>query len=163
MTPEQSLAATALNSWTMNLARAEKVFSTLTDAQLQQPIAPGKNRLVYLWGHLIAVHDGMLPLLGIGARLHPELDAPFLDEADNAATAMPSAETLKKQWAEVTAALKAGFDRFTPADWAARHTSVNEADFAANPLRNRLAVLLSRTGHVAYHLGQCALVSKVND
>ena len=37
---------------------------------------------------------------------------------------------------------------------------MTDADFAANPLRNRLAVLLSRTGHVAYHLGQCALVPK---
>ncbi|MEP7118971.1 MAG: DinB family protein [Acidobacteriota bacterium] len=160
MTPEQSLAATALQSWTMNITRAEKVFSGLTDEQLQQPIAPGKNRLVYLWGHLIAVHDGMLPLLAIGPRLHPELDAPFLKEADSAATAMPSAGMLKKQWAEVNAALQTGFDRFTPAEWTERHTSVSEADFAANPLRNRLAVLLSRTGHVAYHLGQCVLAPK---
>ena len=53
-----------------------------------------------------------------------------------------------------------GFDRFTPAEWTERHTSVSEADFAANPLRNRLAVLLSRTGHVAYPLGQCVLAPK---
>jgi hypothetical protein len=28
-----------------------------------QEVAPGKNRLIYLWGHLTAVHDAMLPLL----------------------------------------------------------------------------------------------------
>lgn len=159
MSPEQSLASTALHAWSMQIARAEKVFSGLTDAQLQQVIAPGKNRLVYLWGHLIAVHDAMLPLLGIGPRLHPELDAPFLDEADDTAAPSPSAATLAGHWAEVNAALQAGFDRFSAADWTARHTAMTDADFAANPLRNRLAVLLSRTGHVAYHLGQCALVS----
>lgn len=102
----------------------------------------------------------MLPLLGIGDRLHPELDAPFLQEADNTATPMPTAATLAAQWAEVNGALQAGFDRFTPADWSARHTAMSDADFTANPLRNRLAVLLSRTGHVAYHLGQCALAPK---
>ena len=99
----------------------------------------------------------MLPLLGIGERLHPELDGPFLDEADAATTARPSAVELARMWAEVNGALQAGFQRFSPADWTARHTAMSDDDFAANPLRNRLAVLLSRTGHVAYHLGQCAL------
>jgi len=37
--------------------------------QLEQQVAPGKNRLIYLWGHLTAVNDGLLPLLGIGERL----------------------------------------------------------------------------------------------
>ena len=160
MTSEQSLAATALHAWTLNIDRADKVFAGLTDEQLRKEVAPGKNRLVYLWGHLIAVHDAMLPLLGIGARLHPELDATFLTEADNAASALPPAAQLARQWADVNGALHAGFERFTPGDWAARHTAMSDADFAANPLRNRLAVLLSRTGHVAYHLGQCALAPK---
>lgn len=162
MTPEQSLAATALHAWSMQITRADKVFAGRTDAELQQTVAPGKNRLVYLWGHLIAVHDAMLPLLGLGPRLHPELDAPFLEEADNIAAPSPSAATLAAQWAEVHAALQAGFDRMSAADWTARHTAMSDDDFAANPLRNRLAVLLSRTGHIAYHLGQCALTSKAD-
>lgn len=160
MTPEQSLASTALHAWSMQIARAEKTFAGRTDAELQQAVAPGKNRLVYLYGHLIAVHDAMLPLLGIGPRLHPELDAPFLAEADNTSAPSPSAATLAAQWTEVHAALQAGFDRLSPADWTARHTAMSDDDFAANPLRNRLAVLLSRTGHIAYHLGQCALAPK---
>jgi DinB superfamily len=160
MTPDESLAATAVHAWTLNITRADKVFSGLTDEQLRQEVAPGKNRLVYLWGHLIAVHDAMLPLLGIGARLHKELDATFLTEADNATSELPSAAQLARHWTEVNGALNAGFERFTPADWTARHTAMSDVDFAVNPLRNRLAVLLSRTGHVAYHLGQCALAPK---
>jgi hypothetical protein len=160
MTPDESLAATAVHAWTLNINRADKVFSGLTDEQLRREVAPGKNRLVYLWGHLIAVHDAMLPLLGIGARLHPELDAMFLTEADQPTSELPSAAELGRYWAEVNGALVAGFERFTPADWTARHTAMSDADFAANPLRNRLAVLMSRTGHVAYHLGQCALAAK---
>jgi hypothetical protein len=160
MTPEESLAATAVAAWTLNLERADKHFSALSESQLLAEIAPGKNRQIYLWGHLIAVHDAMLPLLGIGPRLHPELDAPFLTGADKAVADLPSGAELKTLWTEVNQRLQAAFDGFTAADWAAKHTVVSEADFAANPLRNRLAVLLSRSAHVAYHLGQCVLAPK---
>lgn len=160
MSTEQSLVATALHAWTMQIARAEKVFLGRNDVELRQEVAPGKNRLVYLWGHLIAVHDAMLPLLGLGDRLHPELDAPFLDEADGTTGDLPSAAQLATYWGDVHAALTAGFAQWSPDDWTRRHTAMTDADFAANPLRNRLAVLLSRTGHVAYHLGQCALAPK---
>ena len=33
-------------------------------------------------GHLTAVHDRLLPMLGLGERLHPELDDDFLINAD---------------------------------------------------------------------------------
>jgi hypothetical protein len=33
-------------------------------------------------------------------------------------------------------------------------TSVSEEDFAKDASRNRFAVLLSRTNHLSYHLGQ---------
>jgi len=159
MTTEQSLAATAVHAWTLGIKNAEKVFLGLTDEQLRQPVAPGKNRLVYLYGHLIAVHDGMLPLLGIGARLHPELDAMFLDAPDDPVSDLRPAAELARLWAEVHGALRAGFDGFSPSDWTQRHTAMTEADFAANPLRNRLAVLLNRAAHSAFHVGQCALAA----
>src|SRR4051812_3635510 len=101
MTAEQIIAATALNSWKILIGRADKFFSALTDEQLQAEIAPGKNRLVYLWGHLIAVHDRMLPLLGLGPQRHPELEKPFLSDADNRAGSSPSAADLKLWWNEV--------------------------------------------------------------
>jgi hypothetical protein len=40
---------------------------------------------------------------------------------------------------------------------------MTDEDFKANPLRNRLAVLLNRTNHLSYHLGQAALVSKASE
>jgi DinB superfamily len=160
MTPEQAIVATAVQAWKMNLERADKLFSGLSDQQLLTEVAPGRNRLIYLWGHLTAVHDGMLPLLGLGKRLHPELDAAFLTEADKTVAELPSAAELKRLWDTVNAALWAGFSGFTAADWAQKHTVVSDEDFAANPLRNRLAVLLSRTTHVAYHLGQALLAPR---
>jgi hypothetical protein len=158
MTLEQTLSATAVDAWKLNIGRADTLFSGLTQEQLQAEIAPGKNRLLYLWGHLIAVHDAMLPLLGLGARLHPELDAAFLTAADRAVDALPPAVELKRLWDEVNGALLAGIVRFTPAEWAERHAVVSAEDFAKNPLRNRLAILLSRTSHIAYHVGQARLV-----
>jgi hypothetical protein len=160
MTVEQSVVATAVHAWSTEIERLDKFFSPLTDEQLQKAIAPGKNRVIYLWGHLIAVHDRMLPLLGIGPRLHPELDAPFLTEADGSVEPSLSAAELKRLWDEVHGRLQTAFNTFTPAEWADRHTSVSAEDFAADPLRNRLAVLLSRTTHASYHRGQCVLAGK---
>ena len=102
----------------------------------------------------------MLPLLGLGPRRHPELDAAFLTGADKTVDKLPSAAELKDLWNDVNGPLLAGFDGFTAADWAKKHTSVSDEDFAANPLRNRLAILLSRTAHVASHHGQAVLVSR---
>lgn len=159
MTAEETLAATASNAWTTEIDRADKFFSALSDAQLGQEIAPGKNRLVYLWGHLIAVHDRMLPLLGIGPRHYPGLDAPFLTGADRKDDAVPAAADLKRMWDDVNGRLAAAFRSYSPADWLKPHTSVSAEDFAANPLRNRLAVVLNRAAHVSYHVGQCRLAS----
>ncbi len=160
MTPEQSVVMSAVHAWKLHVERADKLFSGLSEQQLLAEVAPGKNRLVYLWGHLIAVHDAMLPLLGLGPRRHPELDAAFLTGADKTVAELPSAAELKDLWNDVNGRLLAGFNGFTAADWAQKHSAVSDEDFAANPLRNRLAILLSRTAHVAYHHGQAALVAR---
>ena len=160
MTNEELFLSVAVSAWKTNIERADKVFSNLTAEQLQKEVAPGKNRLIYLWGHLTAVHDAMLPLLGFGERLHPELDDVFISKPDKTAPNLPSADALKRYWDEVNSRLLKGFARLRPTDWLQRHTSVSEEDFAKNPLRNRFAILLSRTNHLSYHLGQAALASK---
>jgi hypothetical protein len=160
-TPNAELfVSTALSAWKTNIERADKLFSALTPEQLAKEIAPGKNRLIYLWGHLTAVHDAMLPLLGFGVRLHPDFDAPFLSQPDKAVPNPPSAEEVKKSWSEVNGHLYAAFAKLSPSDWLQKHTSVSEEDFAKNPARNRFAVLLSRTNHLSYHLGQAVLATK---
>jgi hypothetical protein len=157
---EELLIASAIHSWKQNVERAGKVFSGLSDQQMQMEVAPGKNRLLYLWGHLTAVHDAMLPLLGVGDRLHPELDAAFIKAADKTVGALPPPTEIQRCWNEVNDKLLNAFGEYTPSDWASKHTAVSENDFAANPLRNRLSVLLSRTNHLSYHVGQAALAPK---
>src|SRR5207249_8655652 len=71
---EGSYVALGLKTWNAQIERADKLFAGFSSEEILREIAPGRNRLLYLWGHLTAVHDAMLPLLSLGERLHPELD-----------------------------------------------------------------------------------------
>ena len=151
MTTEYLMATNAVSTWKLVIGRFDKAISPLTDEQLQQQVAPGRNRLFYLLGHLTAVHDRMFSLLDIGERLHPELDEAYIANPDKTHPDPLSAADLKAAWTEVNAKLSAIFERLTPADWLQKHTAVSDEDFAKDPTRNRLAILLSRTSHVAFH------------
>ena len=147
----------ALRAWKLNIDRTGKFFSSLTEEQLLHEIAPGKNRLVYLWGHLAAVGDAMIPLLGFGARLHPELDAMFISNPDRAVVETLSGAELKNLWNEIHDALWLAFSKLSAPDWLDKHTAVSDEDFAREPHRNRYTILLNRTSHLAYHFGQTIL------
>ena len=139
------------------MERADKIFSRLMEDELLREVAPGKNRVIYLWGHLIAIHDAMFPILGLGPRLHPDLDAIFVDNPDKAVAEIPSAGQLKQYWDEVNGELFSQFQNLSPDEWLLRHRAMSEEDYAKDPARNRLAVLLNRTNHLSYHVGQVTL------
>jgi len=149
MTTEKSLIDSALRGWKSNMARADKLFGDLWPGQLEQEVAPGKNRLIYLWGHLAAVNDALLPLLGIGERLHPEFDGMFISSPDQSVPLTVSGQSLKAAWQEIHQKLWEGFSKFSASHWGQRHTAVSEEDFEREPHRNRFAVLLGRTAHLA--------------
>jgi len=150
----------ASNSWRLGVERANKIFSSLADHDLLKEVAPGRNRLIYLLGHLTAVHDAMFPILGLGPRLHPELDAIFVSSPDKAGAQLPPAGELRKYWDAVNSKLLSQFANLSPDEWLQRHSAMSEEDYAKDPTRNRLAVLLSRTNHLSYHLGQITLALK---
>jgi hypothetical protein len=165
MTQPDALAAdlfagTAVASWKQNLDHLDRLLAAVSDDDLQKEIAPGRNRLFYLLGHLAAVHDRMLPLLRLGARLHPELDEPFLTQADRMVPDTITPAALRAAWTEVNRALTSAIEALPAAAWLERHDAVSAEDFAREPLRNRLAVLLSRSAHVQFHTGQIRLVVK---
>src|ERR1700680_1066951 len=145
MNTEKSLIDSALRGWKSNVERADKLFEALSPGQLEQEVAPGKNRLIYLWGHLAAVNDALLPLLGIGERLHPEFDGMFISNTDKSVPLTVSAQSLKAAWQEINHRLWEGFAKFSPSDWAQRHTPVSVQDFERAPHRNRFTVLLGTT------------------
>lgn len=157
MTNEELLGTTALNSWKLVIGRFDQNLAAISDEQLQKQVAPGKNRLFYLVGHLTAVHDRMLPMLGLGERLHPELDEVFITNPDRAVPDLVSASDLRKAWSEVNRKLTDAFERFTATEWLEKHTAVSDEDFAKDRTRNRLAVVMSRTNHVSFHSGQAVL------
>jgi uncharacterized damage-inducible protein DinB len=68
-----------------------------------------------------------------------------------------SATELRRAWAEVNNRLTTAFERFALEDWLQKHTAVSDEDFAKDPSRNRLAIVMSRTNHASYHSGQAVL------
>jgi hypothetical protein len=100
----------------------------------------------------------MFPMLGLGERLHPELDEIYIANPDRALADPVSATGLKQAWSEVNGKLTAAFEKLTPQQWLEKHTAVSDEDFAKDPTRNRLAVLMNRTNHAAFHTGQAALI-----
>src|SRR5882762_4273934 len=154
---ENSLIDAALRGWKSNVERAGSLFGTLSPEQLEQQLAPGKNRLIYLWGHLTAVNGGPLPLLGIGERLYPELDTMFISKTDRSVGLTVTGQSLKSAWDKINQKLWEGFSKFSPADWAGRHTAVSEEEFKREPNRSKFTVLLGRTAHMSYHVGQAML------
>ena len=161
MTLETSLIDSALRNWWSNVDRAGKLFGNLSQEQLLQEIAPGKNRLIYLCGHLTASNDALIPLLGFGARIHPELDLMFVSNPDRTVPTILSGEDWKIIWQETAQILWTGFLKLSVAEWLQKHAAVSDEDFLREPHRNRFTVLLGRTAHIAYHLGQARLSERV--
>ena len=143
-------------AWQTQNARVNELLANISDEQLLNETAPGRNTGIYLLGHLAAINDNLFKLLDLGERLHPELDAVFLDNPDRSGMAMQPIDVLKKYWNEINAKLTDDFNKMQPADWFARHTAISKEDFIKEPHRNKLNVLITRTTHQSYHLGQLA-------
>jgi hypothetical protein len=154
---ESSYAALGLKAWMTQIDRADKLFGGLSSEEVLREIAPDRNRLLYLWGHLTAVHDAMLPLLALGERLHPEFDAAFVSNPDRSRADIPSQEQVRQAWKSVNGELSKGFEKMSWSDWLGPHSAVSAEEFAKDSSRNRFAILLSRTNHLSYHLGQAVL------
>jgi len=153
-TQQDLFVQSGLLTWEQSIKRATAFFDGFSDEDLNREILPGKNRVIYLLGHLTAVHDRMLPLLGLGERLYPHLDELFVTNPDNASANFPPAPQLREYWTTINQRLTNHFRSWTPEEWLQKHTAVSEEDFAKEPHRNRFSLVLNRAGHVQYHLGQ---------
>lgn len=160
MNQEQLFIRVAIKAWEMQIERTDKFISTLRDDDFIKEIAPGKNRIIYLVGHLIAVNDNILVMYGAGTRGYAHLDEAFVKNPDRSGLPMPDVATIKQDWKKSNEQLAALFAGMTTDDWLSKHTAISEEDFVREPHRNKLAVLLNRTSHVAYHLGQMVLAVK---
>jgi hypothetical protein len=154
---EERLGWTVLNSWKSVNHRFNEVISQFSDESLEKEIAPGRNRALYIVGHVTATNDRLFPLLGIGERRYRDLDSVYIDQPDRTVDDPVAPSTLKAASDDVARRITEALERFSPEEWLEKHTAVSEEDFAKDPGRNRLAVVLSRTNHVSYHLGQIML------
>lgn len=158
MNKEQLFVKMGLAAWEIYIKRASEFLDTLSDEQLSNAIAPNKNRGIYLLGHLIAIHDAMNDILGLGKRSYVELDKTFVDNPDNSGNDMPAVSVLRQYWKDVHLKLGNTLTQLAPEEWFKRHNHITDENFAKEPHRNKLNVLINRTNHLAYHLGQLRLL-----
>lgn len=153
------LVKMTLMAWDGQNNSLKRLINSLTDEQLAKEISPGKNTGLYLLGHLIAVSDGIFPLLGFGDRLFPDMEEVFINQPDKSGLVFPSVAELKQRLETLNARLNSHFQSTDVNEWLSRHTVVSPEDFIKEPHRNKLNVVITRTGHLAYHLGQMRLLN----
>jgi hypothetical protein len=158
-TQSNLLVKMILMAWDAQNNYLIKLINSLTDEQLAKETSQDKNTGVYLLGHLIAISDGMLPLLGFGDRLFPEMEEVFIKNPDKSGKVFPSISDLKQRLEAVNTKLNSYFRSTDVNGWLSRHTVVSPEDFVKEPHRNKLNVVITRTGHMAYHIGQMRLLN----
>ena len=146
----------SISAWKTQNIRMDELLAKLSDEELAKETAPGRNTGTYLLGHLTAVNDSLFKFLGFGEMMHPELEDVFLRSPDGSGKETPTVKQLRDYWKEVNAALYNKIDAMPAEDWFAKHSAVSEEDFIKEPHRNKLNIILNRTTHQGYHLGQLA-------
>lgn len=147
-----------LDRWNGSLKNWDTHLQSLTDDQLEHEILPGKNRGIYLLGHMIAVHDDMIVLLDMGDKLYPELHEPFLKMPDGAVANIPGAAELRTMWARHCETLNQKISNLSAEQWFEKHTALSAEEFVNEPHRNKLNIVITRTSHLNYHTGQLVLL-----
>jgi|SRR6185312_8004099 len=155
MTNEKQIAVKmVLDVWNNRLKAVDEIIDGLSDEDLQKEVSAGRNRGIYILGHLTAVHDHLLPLLGFEKQVYPQLDEIFLTKPDKAVAQTPSAKELRQFWKDVNSRLAAHYAKLQPDEWFQKHTAVSAEDFVKEPHRNKLTVVNGRAVHLASHIGQ---------
>lgn len=148
-----------LNFWFTEVRDISQFFEHQEEPFFTRPVAPGRNSGMHLFAHLVATHDSLFPMLGIGERIYPEL-APFLHEAESAIAVQVTLADLHNKWNVVNTALERSFRAIPAEGWLDRHMNVSPEDFVKAPMRNKLNVLISRAAHQRYHKGQLVFLNE---
>ena len=159
-TTKELFVKMTISAWESENTRVTKLLDSLSDDQLMAETAPGRNRGVYLIGHLAAVSDGLFTLFGWGERLYPQLEVPFVKNPDGSTADVTTPAEMREYWKAIYSKLAETIKNASTDEWFTRHTAVSEADFAKEPHRNKLNVLISRTNHISYHRGQLVYLLK---
>jgi len=158
MSTNQTMVKMVLDRWNTEINKFTDIINSISDDQLMKEIAPGKNRGIYLLGHLVAVHDDTLPVLNFGNKLYPELFEIFIKSPDKAVAHIPPAAELRTSWKLVNEQITERMNSLSADDWFHKHNSVSAEDFVKEPHRNKLNIIITRTTHLCYHAGQIVLL-----
>lgn len=150
----------AVMAWESQVKLGDKILSKLNEQQLMSEVVPSKNRGAYILGHLIAVSDSMLPLVFSVESQYPHLLPIYIKTPDKQIENNHSIDDLRAKWDSMNKRLLELIDQMPIEGWLEKHNSISKEDFIKEPHRNKLNVLINRTSHLAYHLGQLALLNK---
>jgi uncharacterized damage-inducible protein DinB len=148
------------SAWEAQNKQFADLLDKLPEEALMLETAPGRNTGIYLLGHIVAVTDNMLKLMGFRDKMYPELFELFIKSPDKSGKEFPTAADLKARYQKVTTEVNNNCKTLSTEDWLSRHTAVSEEDFAKEPHRNKLNILVSRTTHLAGHTGQMVYLFK---
>jgi hypothetical protein len=115
MQTENLMIQSVLSNWRLTITRLSTLFGSLSQTEFFEEIAPGRNRIVYVLGHLTAVHDSTLEVLGFGTRNHPQLDEVFIKNPDRVLEEFPPVADLMSSWEEVNQRLYDGVESLSQA------------------------------------------------
>ena len=147
-----------LAAWQSGQERIQKSLSVLSDEDMDLEIASGRNKVSWVVGHLAAVNDSLLPILGVGKKLNENYYNYFTK--NDAAIKPPSVSEMRNYWKETSSGLSKKIASLSEDAWFEKHSLVSAEDFAKEPHRNKLNVLLSRSSHLQYHLGLLTFILK---
>jgi hypothetical protein len=156
---EKMIIDQCIKAWEQRVAQTTNLIDSLGEWAMDTEIAPGRNKVVYIIGHLLVVHDKLIEGMELGERSFTDLDTLFLG-AQQPDSEYPETTWIKENWYTLNEFLNKKFSGMTVADWLSKHAYVSAEDFALQPDRNKLNLLLSRTNHLSSHNGQLVLVKK---
>ena len=146
-----------LDQWDNKIQETTDLFVSFREQHAMEPVGPGKNRVIYILGHLIVASDCFLAALELNGRCYPEYDELFLTP-QHPANEYPAYDLLLQQWVSINEILSAYLRQLSPADWKSKHNYISETDFIFEHKRNKFNVLLNRNAHLFHHAGQLALI-----
>lgn len=157
MNTNDFMAVQLLDMWWNKVCETTEVFETLGEQNAMWPVAHGKNRVIYLLGHLLVIHDGLYPTLEIGNRRHTAYDELFLSP-QHTANVYPPFPLLLDQWIDLNEDLHGKLKQLSVSDWLSKHHHISEENFKLQPGKNKFCAMLCTTTHLYHHAGQLALV-----
>jgi DinB superfamily len=160
---EQIILKMIIGAWETQSARVTKLVNSLSDEKLLTETAPGRNSGFYLVGHLAAVSDALFPLMGWGEKLYPQLDSIFLKNPEKSQVEKPSVAQIKEYWTAIDLKVEEHIKAMKFEEWFTKHGAVSTEDFAKEPFRNKMNILINRTNHMSYHLGQMIYLTGKNE